>query len=307
MRIAVIGAGGQIGHRLVRVLSEQGQQVTAIARRPPAETLAAGVDWRTADAADVDELARALAGCEVAVATLGLPYDITAWETQWPGLTRSVTAALAATCGRLVWLDNCYAYGHSSGPISEDQPLRPASRMGAARARGAAILAQAEDAGLQVAVGRAADFIGRGVDTSVLTWRALNDARRTGRLSWLGDPRTRHSYARADEVAAALAALALRASATGTWHLPALLPTTGDQLCAALADLAGRRVRPAALPGWALRLAGPFSAMARAAADMAYLTTEDFVLDDNRFRRAFDWPPPLSPRQALQWEFGQAS
>lgn len=303
MRIAVIGAGGQIGHRLVRVLGGQGRQVAAIARRPPAEALATGVDWRTADAGDADGLARALAGCEVAVATLGLPYDLVAWETRWPALARSVSAAVGATGARLVWLDNCYAYGRTTGPIAEDCPLRPASRMGAARARGSAILADAEASGLQLTVARAADFIGRGVDTTVLSWRALSGARRTGRLSWIGDPRTVHSYARADEVAEALAALALRASATGTWHLPALLPTTGGQLCAALGELAGRRVRPLPVPGWSMRLAGPFSPAARAAADMAYLTAEDFVLDDGRFRAAFDWGPPLSVGRALELEF----
>lgn len=306
MRIAVLGATGQIGSRVLDAVTAAGHEAVGLARRPPASNDPA-VLWRQVDATDAAALTAALEDCDSVVAALGLPYDIDVWERLWPTLTRSVVAAVEPTGGRLVWLDNCYAYGHTNGPVDERTPLAPASRMGAARAASAAVLADAARGGLRLTMARAADFVGRGVDNSVVAWSGIARAARAGRaarLSWIGDPRTLHSYALATEVAAGLLRLAEAESAEGTWHLPALAPVTGLELCAALGRLCGHAVRPSPLPIPLLRLAGWFSPTARAAHDMAYLTAEDFVLDDTRFREAFGWGEPTGLEQVLERELG---
>ncbi len=290
MRITVIGATGQIGARVVRTALQSGHQVTGVSHHTPSSP---PTEWRAVDAADPDQLADALEGADVAIATLGLPYRIDTWTTQWPPLARSVTSAVRATSTPLVWLDNCYLYGLTRGPVTEDAPVAPCSRMGQARAEGFSILREAGEH-TPVVVARAADFIGPGVETTLVPWsglaRAADPDRRGGvRLPWIGDPETSHSYASADEVARGLLTLAEDRGRTpgDLWHLPALRPVTGREICDILSRLSGNQVRPLAVPKGLLGVAGWFSPLARASNDMGYLSQNGFLLDDSRFRTAF--------------------
>lgn len=69
-KIAVVGASGRVGSRVVRELVARGHQVTGIARNPDASTSAAGVVWRTADATDAGALAQAVAGHDVVISAM---------------------------------------------------------------------------------------------------------------------------------------------------------------------------------------------------------------------------------------------
>ncbi|MGH6614448.1 NAD(P)-dependent oxidoreductase [Sphingomonas sp.] len=60
MKVALIGAGGKVGRRLVAELLGRGHQVVGIARNPPADD--SGVPFVLADANDVDALAAAIRG-----------------------------------------------------------------------------------------------------------------------------------------------------------------------------------------------------------------------------------------------------
>ncbi|WOP17585.1 NAD(P)H-binding protein [Raineyella sp. LH-20] len=294
MRIAVIGATGQIGARVIETAHHDGHEVVGISRRPPT---APPVDWRAVDAADPDQLATALRGADVVVATLGLHYDIATWTAQWSPLTRSVIAAVRAAEVPMVWLDNCYPYGETTAPITEETAFAPCSRMGRVRAEVADILTTAVADGTPITVARAADFLGPGVETTLLRWSTLEKAGRAGdrrtRLAWIGDPDTTHSYASADEVARSLVALATCEERTSqpTWLLPALEPVTGREICGMLAQRSGHEVVPAVLPPAVLTVAGWVSPLVRASNDMAYLSDRDFLVDDVRFRTAFGWGP----------------
>lgn len=305
MRIVVIGATGQIGTRVVEVAYRDGHEVVGISRRRPA---APAVDWRTADAADPEQLIPALRGAEVVIATLGLRYDIATWRDQWPPLTRSVVAAVRAAEVPLVWLDNCYPYGMTETPITEESPVAPCSRMGRVRAEVDDLLTAAADEQLPITVARAADYLGSGVETTLVRWSTLEKAARPGgrrtRLAWIGDPDTTHSYAAAGEVARSLLTLATREERTSqrTWLLPALQPVSGREICRLLAERSGHDVTPMALPTAVLTVAGWVSPLARASNDMAYLSDRDFLVDDTRFRTAFEWGAPGTVGELLDQE-----
>lgn len=302
MRIAVLGAAGQIGSRVIDRARLMGLDAVGVARQA---ALPASGATRYADVKDPDVLAAAVSDCDVVVAALGLPYDIAAWTTEWPALTRSVLQAVESVGNRLVWLDNCYSSGAASGPIDEKAPAAPCSALGRARASGQKLIAEAVARGMPVTEARAADFVGPGIENTVLPWRTLvrlgGSGHRPVRLPWIGDPRTAHSYASAEEVVAGLLALATDdalARTGGIWHLPVFTPCSGLELCADLGEALKRQVLPAPLPSALVQLAGLVSPRARAATDMAYLTAQDFVLDDTRFRERFSLPPQesLAPR-----------
>jgi uncharacterized protein len=70
MKIAVIGASGQAGSRIVAELARRGHTVTAIARNPEKIAALAGVTARRGDAFDPGALAKLLAGHDVAISSI---------------------------------------------------------------------------------------------------------------------------------------------------------------------------------------------------------------------------------------------
>ena len=127
--VAVIGAGGFIGNRLVEMLHLGGaHQVRPIVRRASGLALASrfGIDGRVADALDVPALDAALAGCDVIVHALAGDADT---------IVRSVPtvyrAAERAGAQRLIYLSSAMVHGQSpppgcdeTTPLSRKQPLR---------------------------------------------------------------------------------------------------------------------------------------------------------------------------------------
>lgn len=60
MKVALVGSGGNVGHRLIPELKSRGHSVTGLARTPPAGETA--VPMLAVDANDADVLAKAISG-----------------------------------------------------------------------------------------------------------------------------------------------------------------------------------------------------------------------------------------------------
>jgi putative NADH-flavin reductase len=70
MKIALIGASGQAGSRLLRELSGRGHSVTAIARNPSRIAALPGVTAKAGDVYDADGLAALLAGHDAVISAV---------------------------------------------------------------------------------------------------------------------------------------------------------------------------------------------------------------------------------------------
>ena len=70
MKVAVVGATGNAGKRIVEELVSRGHVVTALSRHADAADLPAGVTPRTVDAHDVEALGHALEGNDAVVSSL---------------------------------------------------------------------------------------------------------------------------------------------------------------------------------------------------------------------------------------------
>jgi len=128
MKIAVIGAGGFIGNRLVEQLHlGSSHAVVPIVRKPWRLALPARFDleWRLGDALDAVSLAKALAGCDAVIhAALGDPRQIEAMPT---ALTM---AAAAAGIRRVVYLSTASVHGQAPAPgTTETTPLHTSHAM----------------------------------------------------------------------------------------------------------------------------------------------------------------------------------
>ncbi|MEI2417463.1 NAD(P)-dependent oxidoreductase [Orrella sp. JC864] len=69
-RIALIGASGQAGTRILKELSDRGHAVTAIARNPEKIAALPNVSAKAGDVADKDALAKLLAGHDAVVSAV---------------------------------------------------------------------------------------------------------------------------------------------------------------------------------------------------------------------------------------------
>ena len=130
----VVFGTGQVGLALTARLVQQGLAVRAVSRRRP-NNLAAGVDWRAADATDPEAAKDAAKGAAVVYQCLNAPY--TKWPKLFPPLQRNVLAAAENADALLVAIENVYGYGY--GPLNgkamtEDLPLTAATSKGHARA-----------------------------------------------------------------------------------------------------------------------------------------------------------------------------
>jgi nucleoside-diphosphate-sugar epimerase len=122
MIVAIIGANGFIGTRLVEIFHLGDlHTVVPVVRRASSLALPArfALDWRIGDALDVPSLSAAFAGCNAVVhASLGDPRQIEAMP--------AVLCAAAAAAGvkRIVYLSSASVHGQAPEPdTTEDTPL----------------------------------------------------------------------------------------------------------------------------------------------------------------------------------------
>jgi uncharacterized protein YbjT (DUF2867 family) len=124
----VVFGTGQVGLALAGRLAGLGVEVRAVSRRRPV-ALADGVDWRAADATDLDAAADAAKGASAVYQCLNAPY--TRWPDLFPPLQRGALAAAERAGALLVTLENVYAYGPTGGkPMTEDLPLAATTSKG---------------------------------------------------------------------------------------------------------------------------------------------------------------------------------
>ncbi len=287
--LAVIGGTGFAGAATVDALVAAGHSVRVIARHAPSSPRAL-VEGFAANAADANSLTPALEGITTAV--LCARPDYWRWPTELVPMFENVLEAARRTGTRLVLCDNLYAYGIPDGPLTETSPLQPHGPKGRARKEGAELMMKAHELGeVQVAIGRAADFFGPGVDSPNL--KMLFGAALQGKtVRVLGEGNTPHSISFIRDVGVGLATLALHDEAFGNmWHLPVAPPLTELEQARRIVSLAATGASVGQLPTWAVhamfKVMGLFSPMMRELPEVWYQHEQPFVVDDSRFVKAF--------------------
>ena len=283
----VVFGTGQVGLALADRLAGLGIAVRAVSRHRPA-TLADGVNWRAADATDLEAAADVAKGASVVYQCLNAPY--TRWPELFPPLQRGALAAAEHAGALLVTLENLYAYGPAGGkPMTEDLPLAATTSKGRTRAAMTAELLAAEAAGrVRVAIGRASDFFGAGATESTLGQRVFGNAVAGKRADFIGHPDLPHTYSYVPDIAAGLATLGTDEGAAGqVWHLPGPETVTTRALLDLVAADVGHPVGIRNVPPLVLRAMGLVSPLMRGLAEMAYEFDEPFILDTTKFESAF--------------------
>ena len=114
MRVAVLGAAGQLGRETVRALTGRGHTVIAIVRRMPEPSFGSGVDVRLADGRNAAQLRAAMGGAEVVVNVIGA-------GTLRRNDVESAATAVAVTAARELGIARYIAM--SAGMVALEWPL----------------------------------------------------------------------------------------------------------------------------------------------------------------------------------------
>lgn len=281
----LLGGNGAVGRETAAQLLGRGMDVVSFGRRPSDSP---GVRSITGDVLDRDAVTRALDGAAVAYLLVGLQYRLTVWRREWPIVMGNAIAAARSNGTHLVFLDNVYSYGRTSGPMTEQTPVRPTSKKGEVRAGLLRMLDEAREGGLTTTVARSADFYGPGASTSVFTSMAVDNAARGKRPVWLFDASQPHSMTYTPDIGRALAIIGTDERAAGsTWHMPTAAPALTGADHVALLGAGNVSVMGAGM----MRLGGLFVSAAREVMELRYQNTEPYLFDSSAFESTFDVTP----------------
>ncbi|MBL8923354.1 MAG: NAD-dependent epimerase/dehydratase family protein [Myxococcaceae bacterium] len=302
-KLAVVLGAGQVGSLVAERLRSRGLAVRQVRRSG-----ASSKDVLVGDLADPGFAGEAGRGASVIVHCAVPPYH--QWASLLEPLNEGALHAAKTSGARLVVLDNLYGYGRPSGPMSETTPVAPISRKGALRAKVAERLLSAHRAGdARVSLARASDFYGPGVTLSGVFGERFFQRVLAGKTAEVfGDADALHSYSYAPDVADGLVTLALDERADGeVWHLPVAAPESTRQWVQRFGRALGRELTVSKVPALALRFMGLFAPAAGEMVEMLYQWEALFVLDDSKFRAAFEataTPADVGVEATIAWAKG---
>jgi nucleoside-diphosphate-sugar epimerase len=287
----VIFGTGAIGLATLEALRRRGEDVRLVNRSGSAP-VPDDVEVLGGDASDPAFATAAAHGAQVVYQTLNPPYH--QWVELFPALQASVLAAAQATGARLVSMENVYMYGRPNGqPLTETREYAAHTKKGKLRAGMARELLAAHEAGnVQVAIGRASDYLGpRGGAQSMLGDRVIPAALAGKTATVIGDPDQPHTYTYIPDIGEGLAVLGEHPDAPGeVWHLPNDPNTqTTRQLIEVIYQLAGQpKAKLRSTPTLLLRAIGVVNPTVRELLELQYEFQEPFIVDSTKIATKLD-------------------
>ena len=290
IRYALFGATGAVGKALAAKLAERGQPFRAVGRaeerlRRDFRAYEPLVEYCAADLSDPAAAARAAAGVDTILYTVGVPYP---QFEQHPKLTRiALKAGAAAGVRQYVHLSTVYPYGVPQQEfVSESHPRNPKAFKGRMRQEQEDLVLAADNPhGMRTTILRPPDFYGPDLELSYV--RAMFDAAlKGGTANVIGPIDTPHEFIFVPDLAETLIALSEKEEAYGkAWNVagPGLITTRqfAEQVFCAVDQKPRLRVAGKFM----LRVLGVFNPFLRELVEMHYLWTTPVKLDDTRLRQ----------------------
>jgi nucleoside-diphosphate-sugar epimerase len=284
----IVGAGA-IGTVVAEDLAAQGHGVRILSRHGtgPDHPL---VERVAGDASDAETVARNAKNTDAIFNCANPAYH--RWPTDWPPIANAILAAAEANGSNLVTLNNLYAYGRPTGPMTPHDPLSADYEKAQVRATMWRDARRANDDGrIRATEVRASDFIGPRSQSvlGMLIPRIL--AGKSCQV--IGNPDAPHSWNYTADVARTLITCAQDDRSWGrAWHAPANPPRSVRQAVNDIAGVVGAtKVKITKVPKIALRVLGLFNTDIRELPTTLYQFEVPFVIDDSETRSTFGLVP----------------
>jgi len=280
----IVGAGA-IGTVVAEDLAEQGHGVRILSRHGtgPDHPL---VERVAGDASHAETVARYAKNTDAIFNCANPAYH--RWPTDWPPIANAILASAEASGSKLVTLNNLYAYGRPSGPMTPHDPLSADYEKAQVRATMWRDAKRANDEGrIQATEVRSSDFIGPRSQSvlGMVIPRIL--AGKSCQV--IGNPDAPHSWNYTHDVARTLITCARDDHSWGrAWHALANSPRSMRQAVNDIAGVVGAtKVKITKVPKVALRVLGLFNTDIRELPTTLYQFEVPFVIDDAETRSTF--------------------
>ncbi len=298
--IAVTGATGLIGRRLLPALQQAGSQLRLLTHTQRASVAGEQVQGNLLDEAALRSLVRGADAvvhlAAVAHTRLRTPEDRAhARRVNVEGTRLLLRAAQEAGASRFVLLSSAHVYAGQYGlSLTENSATAGDTPYGALKLEAEQLAAEAEAHGLRVTVLRPCLTYGPGVRFNL---QSLLRAVRRGMYVRVRGARTVRSLASVDTVSATIVHLLRSPQGSGTFNVADATPVVLEDWVDRLADRMQVR-RPRAVPRWALETLATVGSAASALGLPAPVTrdtlrklTSPFSLDVSKLAAtAFVWP-----------------
>lgn len=293
----VVGANGQIGAHLVATLEAQGRRVRRVTRHAPKIPMQ---DWLWGDIGDETDARRLCAGASVVYACFGGPQST--WHEQFPRMVSGVLASASASGARIVYADNLYAYGPQRDVLSETTPCKPVGHKPRLRAAMAELLLDAHARGtVRVAIARASDLYGPGVNNALASTTFFERALAGATLRLPGDVSAPHTFSFTPDVARAIVRLGTAEDSWGeVWHVPSAPAVSLLELVGRIGALGGTRPRVARVPPLALRAFSFFNRDVRELLEMSFQWDRPYLVSHDKFTSRYGLEPTSLERGLRQ-------
>ena len=289
----ILGAGGDVARLLATELKQYTAQIRLVSRNP--EKVNEDDELLALDLLKKEDVFNAIKGSEVVYLTVGLKYDHTIWQAQWPVIIQHVIAGCLEHNCKLVFFDNVYMYDKNAIPnMTEDSPVNPPSKKGKVRAQNVALINEAiHDHGLKAVIVRSADFYGPLSKNGILNTLVLENVMKDKKANWQADVDRIHSFTYLPDAAKATALLGNTDSAYGqVWHLPTSAERlTGRQLITIATGVMEMKNSYMILSPYMLKFLGIFNRTIKELVEMQYQNTQDYFFNSNKFCSTFSFTP----------------
>jgi nucleoside-diphosphate-sugar epimerase len=294
----VLGAG-PVAKATVAALLSRGLPVRVVHRSGTfAKQL--GVEVVAADTTNLAQLTQAFKDSTVVYMCAMPAYHH--WAEEFDAMMLNILQACAANGSAMVFADNLYMYQESpNAPMSENTPLKPATRKGVVRARIAEMVLQAHrDGKVKAAIARASDFFGPNVENAMLGNRFFPQLIAGKTVQWFGNPDMPHSFTYVPDFGKALVELGVDGAGWGeVWHVPNCISCTARKAAQETAALTHQSVKLKGGGRLMLSVVGLFLPQAKEMIEMLPHFETPYVVDDSKWRsrmqtRATSWHEALS-------------
>jgi len=280
----VLGATGGIGGSIAQALLRHGWRVRGMARDVAAinEADKTQIEWIQGDAMCRDDVLRASKGVAIIVHAVNPPNYMNWDRFVLPMLDNTIFAAKAAGA-RIVLPGTIYNYKPEDTPVIGSQTLqRPESRKGKIRVEMEQRLERASSE-VPVLILRAGDFFGPGVRSSWFTQAMVSPGKPVRRI--INPARCGHSWAYLPDLAETFARVLNvpdRLKPFERLQFEGFYDDTGDRLVEGIRRVCARPLPSYRFPWWLMRLAAPFAAFPREAAEIAPYWHHPMRFDNQR-------------------------
>ncbi len=301
-KVLVLGATGGIGGVIADALLRHGWTVRGMARdAAAARKLRANIDWVQGDAMNGADVLAAAQGAAVIIHAVN-PPNYANWDKLVLPMIDNTIAAAKAVDARIVLPGTIYNFDPAlTQVIRADSPQQPRSRKGAIRVELERRL-EAASSDVPVLILRAGDFFGPGARSNWFGQAMVTPGQPVSVVKNL-DRSGGHSWAYLPDLAEAMALLLDAGEKLEPFErvqFAGYNDQSGTEIVDAVARVAGKTIRRAGFPWWAMHLLSPLGGFPREAAEISQYWRHPVRLDNARLIELIGAEPRTPLDQAIQ-------